>query len=602
LTARIWASALSMPESPTSAVVDGLQPASRDTNPKDPKNNPRMTTSDIARGEATTGSRPPNHKLMNLSFMVGYARCVRKLGMQFLVWLAVAAAALGPEVWSDAHAVPGGRWTDSWNSLWSMHFAHTSVASGHWPWWSDALNYPHGGAVLLPDVWGSFFAVAAVPLLGLSSAYTAWITVQLALSGWAMHGLAREWLRDSLDETAADRAAWVAGLGYATAPVLLAGAACGTTEAVAGAPPVLAAWAAWRALKSPSIKGTLLAGLALLFAGMASWYGVVIAAVFVAILGVLRMPALGVRAIAPLAAGLLLVVPLALWTQSVHSDPIHLATRDPAILDGIRASFGAASLLGLVWPVDAADIAIQSASDAGQGYLHTGYVGLSLLVAAVVSVCRQPRRCLPWLLAGAVCAVLALGPGTGGIRPYAWVDDLPGFRNLSLVWRLASGAGLAAALLAALATRGRLWACGLLGTAIVVESAFFAPTAGGVSTSDTSPSVVLTALAEEPEGAVLTLPFSVAHADLWRQTQHGQPITATINRRRSEAAAQLAASAETATWPELAATAEEMGVRYVLVFQSRSLQASNDRFLAHQAQNQARLVARDNRWSAYALW
>ena len=527
---------------------------------------------------------------------------MRNLAVHITVWLLVAAAALGPEVWSDVHAVPGGQWTDSWNSLWSMHFAHASVASGQWPWWSDALNHPHGGAVLLPDFWGGLFAVVAVPLLGLSMAYTAWIALQLALSGWAMQGLAAEWLRGSLDEPAADRAAWVAGLGYATAPVLLAGAACGTSEAVAGAPPVLAAWATWRALQRPSVSGVILAGVALLVAALASWYAAVIAAVFVAVLSASRVVDLGARALAPLVAGLVLVVPVALWTHGVHTDDVHLATRDPAILDSIRATFGAASPLGMLWPVDVADIAIQSESDTGQGYLHTGYVGMALLVATAVAVARNPRQSLPWLMAGLACAVLALGPGVEGTRPYGWVDDLPGFSNLSLVWRLASGAGLAAALLAALATRGRPWACGLVAGAVLLESVFVAPTAGGVATSNTSPLAVYTALKDAPRGAVLTLPLSAAHADLWRQTQHSQPITATINRRRSAEAVAWAASAETASWPELQAAAEEQDLRYVMVYQSRALQSSTDRFLAHQLQTHGQRLATDNRWTAYALW
>ncbi len=522
--------------------------------------------------------------------------------VQLLIWLVVAAAVLGPEVWLEAHAVPGGTWTDTWNSLWSMHFAHQSVASGQLPWWTDALNYPDGGSVLLPDALGSLFAVAAVPVLGLSGAYTAWVTLQLALGGWAMQGFSQEWLSETLDEAAARRAAWVAGLAYATAPVLVAGAACGTTEAVAGAPPVLAAWAAWRATQGVNLRSVGWVSGAMLLAAAASWYAAVIAAVFVAIVGCSAWRTQGPRAVWPLLAGLAVVAPLALGTHAVHVDPGHLATRDPAILDAIRASFGAATPLGLVWPVDSANIAVRTAADVGQGYLHTGYLGWALLAASAVAVVRCASRTLPWLVAGVSCTVLALGPGDTGLLPYAWVDGWPGFKNLSLVWRLASGGGLALALLAALATRGQRLACWGLAAAVLVEVALFAPTAGGVATSDTSPQGVLSALKDAPRGAVLTLPAAAAHADLWRQTQHGQPLTGTINHRRSEAAAVWAAGGESADWPALKAESQRLGIRYVLVYQSRDLQASSDRFLAHQLQAHARLLERDNRWSLYALW
>ena len=280
---------------------------------------------------------------------------------------------------------------------------------------------------------------------------------------------------------------------------------------------------------------------------------------------------LGARALAPLVAGLVLVVPVALWTHGVHTDEVHLATRDPAILDSIRATFGAASPLGMLWPVDVADIAIQSESDTGQGYLHTGYVGMVLLVATIVAVARNPRQSLPWLMAGLACAVLALGPGVDGTRPYGWVDDLPGFSNLSLVWRLASGAGLAAALLAALATRGRPWACGLVAGAVLLESVFVAPTAGGVATSNTSPSAVYTALEDAPRCRAHPSALA-AHADLWRQTQHGQPITATID-PPPRGGYRLGCERRDRILARASGGGRGADLRHVLVGQSRALQS-----------------------------
>ena len=158
-----------------------------------------------------------------------------------IVWLLVAAAALGPEVWSDVHAVPGGQWTDSWNSLWSMALPTPRYV---WPWWADAEPRCLPAGCL-------GWAVAAVPVLSLDGLRV----VQLALSGWAMQGLAAEWAPS--DAPAADRG-W---RGWAM-PVA-GGAACGTSEAVAGAPPVLLP-GRWRA------RGVILAGVALLVAALAS--------------------------------------------------------------------------------------------------------------------------------------------------------------------------------------------------------------------------------------------------------------------------------------------------------------------------------------------
>jgi len=532
----------------------------------------------------------------------GYASLMRTLGLQFAAWTAIAMAALGPELWTNLHAVPGGRWTDAYNSMWSMQFAADALTNGSLPWHADALNHPQGGTVLLPDPFGGLFAAFAVPVLGMAGAYTAWITLQLALSGWVMQRFATEWLGTELEAAAAARAGWVAGFAYCSAPVLLAGAACGTTEAVAGAPPVLAAWAGWRALQRSGARSTAWAAGALLVASVASWYAAVIAAVTVGALTLHALPTKGVRALMPLGAGLVLVVPFALWTHGIHSDAHHLATRDPAILDRIRAGFGAASAMGMVWPIDAADIAIQRPEDAGQGYLHTGHLGVALVVAALAGCAGNLRRAAPWLLAGTVCAALALGPGSEGTRPYALVDGWPGFRNLSLVWRLAGGASIAVALLAAFATQGNRRLCVALAAAIAVEWAAFSPTAGGVPVTDATPPAVLSVLAHEPKGAVVTLPAAAAHADLWLHAHHGQPVTGTINQRRSDPAHQWALSAETAEWAGLQSTAQAEGIRYVLMHQSRALRASSDRFLVQQLQQNGRKVGESGRWTAYAVW
>ncbi|MEC9389320.1 MAG: hypothetical protein VX944_04530 [Myxococcota bacterium] len=527
---------------------------------------------------------------------------MRTIGLEFIAWIAVSVAVLGPGLWTDPHAVPGGVWTDVHNSMWSMQFAADALTSGALPWHTDALNHPAGGTVLLPDPLGALFAGFAVPVLGMAGAYTAWIVLQLALSGWAMQHFATAWLAPRLERPRARRAGWVAGLAYSSAPVLLAGAACGTTEAVAGAPPVLAAWAAWKAATEPGARTAIAAGGALLLAALASWYAAVIAAVFAAVLALRAVPAVGLRALGPLAAGLALVVPLAVWTHGIHADPGHLATRDPAILDGIRATFGAASVLGLVWPIDAATIAVQDPMDAGQGYLHTGYLGAGLLIAAAVGCVREPRAAVPWLLAGALCAALSVGPGPNGTRPYALVDQLPGFRNLSLVWRLAGGASIAVALLAALATQGTQRACGVVAAVVAFQWAVLSPTAGGIPVTDAEPPAVLAAIARAPAGAVVTLPASAAHADLWLQAHHRQPVTGTINRRRSAAAADWALGAETDDWATVQRTAQDAGIRYVLMRQSRSLRASSDRFLVQQVQQHAEKVGESGRWTAYAVW
>ena len=523
--------------------------------------------------------------------------------LHMMVWIGVAACALGPDLWLGDQLVPGGPWTDVWNSLWSMNFAHESFSSGEFPWHTDALGHPEGGTVLLPDLWGALFAGLAVPLLGLTATYTAWMVLQLALGGLVAQGFCTEWLNASgLQRPESARAGWVAGLAYTTAPVYLAGATCGTTEAVASAWPALAAWMAWRAHNDPQLRAIGIAAVSLFVAAVASWYAAVIATAFVGVFTAMALPRKDWRVVLPLLAGLGLILPFALWTHGIHTDPTHLATRNPEILNSIRASFGAANPLGMLWPTDTADIAIPSAKEAGLGYLHTGYIGLALLSASVVAIIRSPRATAAVAIAGGLCAILALGPGTGDLLPYGLVNGWPGFSNLSLVWRLSGGTALAAALLAASATRGRTSAVIALSMAIVLECAFFAPSAGGVAVSSVAPSSTLQLLSTQPTGAVITLPADANHPDLWRQTQHGQPVTSNINLRRSPAAAKWVHSAETTEWDGLIQAAKEQGFRYVLVHQSKSLRSGSDRFLAAQLRNNGVRMGQDGRWNFYALW
>jgi hypothetical protein len=138
--------------------------------------------------------------------------------------------------------------------------------------------------------------------------------------------------------------------------------------------------------------------------------------------------------------------------------------------------------------------------------------------------------------------------------------------------------------------------------AIVFECAFFAPTAGGVAVSVVAPSATLELLATQPKGAVITLPADANHPDLWRQTQHDQPITSNINIRRSTAAAKWIYSAENTEWNGLVDSAREQGFRYILVHQSRSLRKGSDRFLAAKLRNHGQSRGKDGRWNFYALW
>jgi hypothetical protein len=523
--------------------------------------------------------------------------------LAMLAYLGAAWAIVRPAV----DSVPGGARTDVYNSIWSMWFAHHSAAAGHLPWATELLNAPTGGTVLLPDPLAAIFGLIAVPTLGAAGAYTALVLLRLAAAGFVAHLFAADWLEHSgLSPAQAGRAAWVAGLGVLTAPVLLAGLQCGTTEAVSGAWPVLSAWMCWRATIHRGRQAGWLAALALIGAAIASWYSAVIG---FTLGGLLLLGAAGKRRPGPLFAALLAVLPVATFTHITHADPAHMASRGPEVFQTIRSSFGSADLLDLVWPVARADLAIMSPAERGSGYLHTSYLGITLLLGTAFAVLKG--RTGAWLLglAGASCTVLALGPvlQLGGKQvldwmPYALLEGLPGFGSLALLWRLSFGAALVVAMLAAAATRGhRLWVVLVL-SALLAEVALVSPLRSGIARTSVQPSTALEVLADAPAGAVLTVPAFRHHSDLWLQTQHGKPTTGDINHRRSPAAKTWLQQARRRPFPETRLAAEAAGIRYLIVHQEPSLRNNPNRKLIEALTAQGAVLAEDSQLTVLALW
>lgn len=507
----------------------------------------------------------------------------------------------------STETVAGGARGDVWNSMWSLWFSHREISQGGWPWATDLLNAPAGGGGLLLDPLMVVFSPFAVPVLGVSGAYTALMLLRLAASGWVAHSFAAEWLaHNGLTPDAAQRAGWVAGVGYASAPVLLAGLQCGTTEAVTGAWPALAAWMCWRASIHGGRRPSVMAGLALLGAALASWYAVVVAFIFGGLLLVLSP---GKRNLWPLVLGLCLTLPLAALAQASHSDAGQLMARSPDLLDRIRRTFGSADLLDFVWPLGQANLAIQSPAEQGTGYLHTVYLGIFLVLGAVTALLRRTPGSAAIALAGGVCAILALGPTLKfggqtvlGWMPFALLESLPGFGGLSLLWRLGLGTGLAVALLAAAATRGHraavLAAVGL----VLAEVALFSPISPGIARSEVAPAPALQALQGAPRGAVLTVPAFQHHADLWRQAQHGQPTTGTTHHRRSPAAIQWLQAARDQSLSKIQATAEAQGIRYLLIHKGTTLRQNPNRPVVQTIKAGLTPLAEDETYTVYALW
>jgi hypothetical protein len=496
-----------------------------------------------------------------------------------LVYLSIAVALTWPAVLPGAARLPGAERTDLYNSLWSVWFFQDAVWRGVLPHATTLLDHPGGGALLVADLPGALWGTVLVPVLGLPGAYTAIVCGRLTLAGAAAHGLAREWLGDG-------RAAFVAGVGFELAPVVLSGVHNGTSEAFAVAPVALAAWAALRLARGGGWGRAVATGFALLLSALASWYAAVVAFLFVgAILLVGRWPQSWARRLFALALGVALVLPWAAAFHAAATGPDNLVgIKHARELAGVRRTTGAADPRGWVAVGDFRAPDFREMSRYDEQFIHCHYLGWGLLLLAPLGLRRRNPGTAALALAGGAGLLLAMGPVVtlGGAPwifagdramplPYFLVERLPGFSSLSLLWRLGLAPALTLALLGAAAVAGRRWAPAAAVLAVMLDGLLLSPV-GRPATAPAGISPAIRALADAPDGAVLNFPVVGGRAYLYEQTAHGKPLAGTLNFPNNAAGRKVwqALGAADEARPDaaratVARRARAAGVRYLVV-------------------------------------
>ena len=495
------------------------------------------------------------------------------------VHLLLAVALTWPAALPGGGLVPGAERTDLYNSLWSLWFFQDALWRGDLPYATSLLDHPGGGTLLVADLPAAFWGVGLVPLLGVPGAYTVLVLARLALAGAAAHGLAREWLGDA-------RAAWVAGVAFETAPVILSGVHNGTSEAFSAAPVALAAWAALRLVRGGGWARVGATGGALLLAALASWYAAVTAFLFVgAILLVGGGRQAASRRVAALVLGLALTLPWAAAFHAGSTGPDNLVgIKHARELAGVRRTTGAADPRGWLAAGDFRSPDFREMSRYDEQFIHCHYLGWPLVLLALLGVARRREGRLAFVLAGGAGLLLAMGPvltlgGTPWIvmgdravpMPYFLVERLPGFSSLSLLWRLGLGPALALALLASAAVAGRRGAVPAAILAVLLDLLLLSPL-GRPGTAPGSIAPAVHALAGAPEGAVLNFPVVGGRGYLYEQTVHGKPVAGTLNfpnnaagRRVWRALGDAAVDTPEAARSTIARRARAAGVRYLVV-------------------------------------
>lgn len=453
-------------------------------------------------------------------------------GAEGLLWLAFAALLTAPS-WVRGQLL-GHPDVDVWNHAWGLWWWADSLRQGVLPWQTDLLSHPGGGVLWFADPLG---ALVALPVTLVAGPAVAWNLLLIGRIAWA--GFHARRFAAVLGSPGPHT--WVAGVGFATSPYLLAELHNGISEvcAVGWVPLVLTEWLL--AVRGGGARAWVRAGCGL---GLTAWatpyYALALLLLLVpATLVVLRGAGARWRAAVPgiLVAGVLCAGAVGVWRAAL-SDPSAVIQREES---------GESSLLRhnavdvrepfLPGPFRSVDFA---AEYGGEQFRHTTALRMTVLLLVVAAAWRRPRSVLPWVALMLLAVLLGLGTrpffggryvGAEGARlPFGWlVDALPGLA-ITHPARLAVAAHAIAAALAADALRDRGARAWLVLPILVAESLFYSPAPWPIAGSPSAvPSVYEKIAASDDRRGVLDLPAQVRRTMatsvyFWYQTSHRRPL------------------------------------------------------------------------------
>lgn len=493
-------------------------------------------------------------------------------------YAALAAAITWPAALHPITAVPGAPRTDAADSLWSLWFTAVRVREGALPdSVAGLLNHPDGGTFWPADPLNGLLAVPLVLAMGAAAAWTVLVLGHLVFAGLAAHRLGE----------AFEGNGYVSGTLYAAAPITLAHIHNGASEALGGTGWLaLAALAVVHLQRAPSWPRVGVAALALALAAFAHAYTGVLAFIFLAgaVLFGGSARARGLLAAAGLAGSLLAAGPagFALSRSTAKDNVVGIKTDKE--LATIRRTIGPADPEVLVHAGDFRSPNFDKMSRYGEELVHCAYLGWVPLLAAALSLRRRRGTAILWF-AGLTAVILAMGPvlvADGGPvilagrraipLPYLLVEPLPGFRSLSLLWRLAQLAALALAVLSSRVSGKSAGVAGILTILALAETRLASPARRLPGHINGEVAAEIVALAGAPDGAVMNYPVVGGRAYLYEQTAHGKPVTGTLNFPNNNASRTVwKAAMESAGVNDerfagiVSAEAQKEGIRYLVV-------------------------------------
>ncbi|MFQ3664212.1 MAG: hypothetical protein SNJ69_17690, partial [Chloroflexaceae bacterium] len=400
-------------------------------------------------------------------------------GAALALYLGLALVLTWPMALQFTTAVPGNGF-DTWQNMWNLWWLREALLQRVNPFFTPYLYYPHGAALWLQTLNPINFLISLPihALFGLVVAYNAVVLISLTLSGYTAYLLARATLTaPGAPPAAAQRAALVAGVIFATSGYLLSQVLGSHTHMLAAWPLPLAVLALLRAAQAPEWRRIALAGALVALTVLCDWQYLLFTLIWAAWYALARVlchwprgaPG-GLRAglygsgapavVAAIGLALLLVLPLAIPTARFAA---RVPTAETEGGPGFRLEHSA-DLADFFIPSQIhplfGQLAERLQAYKAETHIQNKTVYLGLVALALAAFGTRGREGRFWLLSALLFALLALGPQlqilgwrTGLPLPGALLYDLPLIRISRYPIRFAVFVTLALAILAGLGAR-----------------------------------------------------------------------------------------------------------------------------------------------------
>ena len=445
-----------------------------------------------------------------------------------LIFLGMAAWILRQSFLNFGEVIPGAPVSDLWNGLWSFHFIQESMQEYRFSTWTNQLNYPHGGSLVPADIFGGILFALFSPLGDIGIQYTMVVFVQLFLAALGASLLFRE-----IYSNVTVLQSIVVGVLVQLSPMMLTSIHNGSTEVMSIGMVLLAINGYLRFFRGEKW------GLILVLSSIiTSWYGVLMLLSFMCCHSLLHRRSIQKRHCNGFLIYAFVLIPYALFflnQSSQKGNLIGIKSKEELAL--IRRTIGSSDPLSYLLPHPYISPDFSFISRYQEQFVHSSYVGLSLVALFVIQIIRNSKRKMKrdLLMWGVLGFFLSLGPvlviqaepfiafDRGIPLPYFLVEKLPGFSSLSLLYRFSLLPFLALLFLSIAHLSSRVTV--VFAIVFIIEAKCIAPSKDLPYFS----SMPHLELQEEMDGAVGEYPITAGRASLFLQTEHNQPVLRSLN-------------------------------------------------------------------------